>query len=59
MKKTPIFHEPRRKKKKKPPTCMRNFHCQHYEACMGEAAMKDLLLDCGACEYKLDGSSET
>ena len=57
MEKNPTFHF-LGNKKKKPPVCIRNFHCQHYNACMDEAAMKNLLLDCKVCDYKLDGCEE-
>ena len=51
MAKTPIFHKVGNKKKL--PLCKRNFNCQHYKDCINEAAMKNFLLDCGSCEYKL------
>jgi len=51
MDKAPIF--PRKSKKIKPSDFARHYHCPHYETCMYEAAKKDRLLDCGACEYRL------
>ena len=51
MEKTPNF--PVTGKKIKPSDYIRHFHCQHYDTCVYEAAIKDRLLDCGACEYRL------
>jgi hypothetical protein len=51
MNKEPIFHKIEKKKSVDP---IRNHNCRHYEECMTKAAMKNLLLDCGACDYNSD-----
>jgi hypothetical protein len=57
MDKAPIF--PMKGKKIMPSDFARHYHCPHYETCIDEAAKKDRLLDCGACEYRLYDFKET
>ena len=51
MYRTPIF--PMSGYKIQPSDFARHYHCPHYETCIDEAAKKNLLLDCGSCEYRL------
>ena len=57
MDKAPIF--PMKGKKIKYSDFERHYHCPHYEICMYEAAKTDRLLDCGACEYRLNEIKKT
>jgi len=57
MDKAPII--PMKAKKIMPSDFERPYHCPHYETCMYEMAPKDRLLDCGACEYRLNEIKET
>ena len=51
MEKGPVFHKIGKKKLN---NFIRNHNCRYYEECMTKAAMKNLLLDCGICDFKSD-----
>ena len=34
---------------------LRNFHCRHYDDCLMQAAVANVLLDCSECPLKTNG----
>ncbi len=50
MERTPIFPSPA--KNAAPADYLRNYWCPHYDACLVEAADRNLYLDCSHCGYK-------
>ncbi len=51
MEKGPVFHKIGKIKLN---NLVRNHNCRYYEECVTKAAMKNLLLDCGICDFKSD-----